>query len=198
MKVRLSTIAIYGVVVLSSAALMWTSQRVQESERTLRSLQAARDETQDNLHMMQAEWAYLTRPERLEQLAVQYLPALAPMNPAQLRDDYNFATPVIDEVPTGPALLPQEAAMKVPVKPVAAQPAGEAVTSSSDLSTSPSPKAASPAVSPTAPQAQAIQAAAIAPAGGTPSEDAAFSHMIKRVGEQQPTPADEDPMGGGR
>lgn len=206
MRVRLSTIVIMGAAIVAGAALMATSQRVQEADRELRQLQAARDDARDRLHMMNAQWAYLTRPDRLELLAAQYLPALAPMNPAQLREDFNFPTPVIEEVPTGPTLMPQQATATVPLNAPNKTPeviADEAVSApvsaddaayvpSSSLS-SPSQKVAHPAAAVSAPTAaQADTAAALAPAAGPANSGADFSQLINRVTAHAPGALPDD------
>lgn len=221
MKIRLSTVVIYSAAILAGTALMYTSQLVQEAERELRNLQIGRDDARDNLHMMNAEWAYLTRPERLEQLAVQYLPGLAPMSPEQLRDDYNFPTPVLEELPTGPTLMPQEASAQMPlpsnpktpapVVPIVPEAVAEtpvtAPVPAEDMALAPTlitPKAASPAVNPSAPQAQAITAAAIAPAAaspaalqGHPSEVSDFSQLLTRVTDNTDKPVPDAHGGAG-
>ncbi len=109
MKVRGHTLVIYGIALMAASALLITSQKVQEAERELRGLQAARNEAQDNLRLLNAEWAYLTRPSRIEELASAHLAGFGPITTADMRADYNLPTPVIDEVPTGPALIPQQA-----------------------------------------------------------------------------------------
>lgn len=109
MKMNGHTIIIYAVTLLAATALLLTSQKVQEAERELRGLQAARNEAQDNLRLLNAEWAYLTRPARVEELATAHLAGFGPTTTNNLRADYNFATPVVTEVPTGPSLMPQQA-----------------------------------------------------------------------------------------
>lgn len=115
MKIKGPTVIIYAVALLAAAALLITSQNVQEAERELRGLQAARDEAQDNLRLLNAEWAYLTRPSRIEELASKHLAGFGPTTTDAMRRDYDLPMPVVTEVPTGPALLPQSATYQTEV-----------------------------------------------------------------------------------
>lgn len=52
--------------------LFQVSQNVQSAESKLHSLQKGIIDEQEKIRVYTAEWAYLTRPERLEKLAEQY------------------------------------------------------------------------------------------------------------------------------
>lgn len=82
-RARLYTFGALGLAAILGAALFITSERVQEAERTLSSLNQAVATTQDSLHVLRAEWAYLNRPDRLEQLSATYL-RLQPVAPNHL------------------------------------------------------------------------------------------------------------------
>jgi hypothetical protein len=193
MKIKLGTLMIYGLAALAGTALMSTSQHVQNAERELNQLQIARDDATDNLHLLNAEWTYLTRPERLEQLAAQNLTTLTPVQPAQLRDDFDFQMPVIEEMPTGPTMMPQEAVAKAAVTPAVA-PAPVTVTEEpSQTSLEAAPTDALPAedqaYSPSYPPAQKptvpVQrpVAIGVPADAPSSQTAEFSRLLNRVSE---------------
>ncbi|MES2728549.1 MAG: hypothetical protein V4621_00420 [Pseudomonadota bacterium] len=125
MKIKGPTIVIYGIALVAATALILTSQKVQESERELRGLQAARIEAQDNLRLLNAEWAYLTRPSRIEELATAHLAGFGPTATANIRDNYDFPTPVISELPSSPSLMPQQANYAAPQSAVPAATADE-------------------------------------------------------------------------
>lgn len=56
---------------------------VQELEARLARLDKALLESETNIHVLRAEWAYLNRPERLAKLAARYLD-LAPLRAEQI------------------------------------------------------------------------------------------------------------------
>lgn len=60
------------LVILSGALLMVTSQFVQNLEREKRALQKQIQEEEQKIRYLEAEWAYLNRPDRLERLVVGY------------------------------------------------------------------------------------------------------------------------------
>ena len=71
--IKLSALMSLALAVLSGAALFWVSQQVQEAERIQRGLQATLDQEHEALRVLTAEWDYLNRPDRLEELARTYL-----------------------------------------------------------------------------------------------------------------------------
>lgn len=78
MKVRLSTLVCLSVAVVSGTLLFWTSQRVQTSEAELRQIKSALAREKKTIRVLSAEWDYLNRPERLEELAQDYLRMVPP------------------------------------------------------------------------------------------------------------------------
>lgn len=74
---------VFIAAVISGAVLMRTSHDVQRAEREVRRLQHSIVQEREAIRVLQAEWAYLNRPERLELLASQYLD-LVPPAPATL------------------------------------------------------------------------------------------------------------------
>jgi len=58
---------------------------VQDVQRDVTTLQAQLKDERESLHLLNAEWAYLNRPERLHALAEKHL-ALAPLDSRQIQD----------------------------------------------------------------------------------------------------------------
>lgn len=58
---------------------------VQNMQGDVATLKADLREERESLHLLNAEWAYLNRPERLENLAEKHL-ALAPLDSRQIQD----------------------------------------------------------------------------------------------------------------
>ena len=62
-----------GLTIAASLMLYHTSDRVNELEQKLRSLNAQIDSEQENLHVLKAEWVYLANPERVQAEARRHL-----------------------------------------------------------------------------------------------------------------------------
>lgn len=73
MKIRLRTLAVLGLAGLSGSLLLGISQRVQQADKDLRTLEAKVERERETIDMLTAEWAHLNNPERLEDLAQRYL-----------------------------------------------------------------------------------------------------------------------------
>jgi cell division protein FtsL len=58
--------------------LFQVKYKVQTLEDDLRQLNAAITAEQEQLHVLSAEWAYLNRPARLEELSARHLPLRHP------------------------------------------------------------------------------------------------------------------------
>ena len=63
--------------------LFHVKYKVQELEEELGRLNADIMREQESLHVLRAEWAFLNRPERLEDLNTRFL-HLGPLTPAQI------------------------------------------------------------------------------------------------------------------
>ena len=70
---KLSNVFALGAVLVSGFMLFNVSQQVQESERQLKRVEREIDREKEMIRVLNAEWAYLNRPDRLEHLAQQYL-----------------------------------------------------------------------------------------------------------------------------
>jgi hypothetical protein len=107
MKIRLSTILSLTLAAGAGFVLFQTSQNVQQAENNLHNVQTALAKEQDAMRVLEAEWDYLNRPDRLEELASQYLKMEA-SSPAALVGDSGDLPDT-----TAPALPPQKPAIKI-------------------------------------------------------------------------------------
>ncbi|MER2519943.1 MAG: hypothetical protein ABTQ34_04545 [Bdellovibrionales bacterium] len=73
----------FGLVLISSAGLYRTSDRVQHLDRELRQLDARIESEQQSLRVLKAEWIYLSNPARLEAAARKHL-AMRPTSLQQI------------------------------------------------------------------------------------------------------------------
>lgn len=107
MKIRLSTILSLMLAVGAGFVLFQTSQNVQQAENNLHNVQTALAKEQDAMRVLEAEWDYLNRPDRLEELASQYLKMEASSPSALVGDSGDLPESGI------PAVPPQKPAMKI-------------------------------------------------------------------------------------
>ena len=70
---KVSSVTALLLALLSGGALFWVSQQVQQGEREQRKLQQIMSQEQEAIRVLNAEWDYLNRPDRLEALAEGYL-----------------------------------------------------------------------------------------------------------------------------
>ncbi len=77
-KISLRTILIFTFAALSGGLLFYTSQNVQRAEDNLRAAQQAVLKEQEAIRVLNAEWAFLNSPARLETLAAEYLDLIPP------------------------------------------------------------------------------------------------------------------------
>lgn len=73
----------FGLVILASIGLYRTSDRVQELNHKLTNLNTAIEAEQQSIHVLKAEWVYLSNPERIKTLADRHL-ALRATSPQQI------------------------------------------------------------------------------------------------------------------
>ena len=85
---------VLALVVVSGAALMHVSHNVQEMEREVARLDQRIENEKENVRVLQAEWAYLNAPERLEMLATDYM---------------DFVPPSVDHIVSDVQVLPDSA-----------------------------------------------------------------------------------------
>ena len=72
-----------GLTIAASLMLYHTSDRVNELDRQLKALNAQIEAEQQSLHVLKAEWVYLSNPARIEAAAQRHL-ALLPTAPARV------------------------------------------------------------------------------------------------------------------
>lgn len=73
--IRLPSLLFWTVMAIgASLALYHTSYRVHDLSQQLHTLNASIEAEQRNIHVLKAEWVYLTNPAKIEQAARKYLP----------------------------------------------------------------------------------------------------------------------------
>lgn len=80
--IKLSSLSAFLLAILTGGALFWVSQQVQQTEREQRKLQQVVTQEEEAIRVLNAEWDYLNRPDRLEKLAEEQLK----MEPAKADD----------------------------------------------------------------------------------------------------------------
>jgi len=81
--VRLSTLFLMAILFCAAYALYLVKYEVQSVREEAHLLELQLQEENEALHIANAEWAYLNRPERLQQLADKYL-TLKPVQGSQI------------------------------------------------------------------------------------------------------------------
>ncbi|MGE3622444.1 MAG: hypothetical protein AB7H77_01040 [Bdellovibrionales bacterium] len=74
----------FGLSIAASIALYNTSDRARELDRQLHKVHAAIEAEKQNIHVLNAEWMFLSNPARINGLAKKYLTALRPSEPRQV------------------------------------------------------------------------------------------------------------------
>lgn len=74
-----------ALLALSVFALFQVKYKVQNLRRDLAEIERQIEADKQSIHVLEAEWAYLNRPERLRRLADQYLD-LRYVNVAQIKE----------------------------------------------------------------------------------------------------------------
>lgn len=75
---RISNLLLLSVAAGLGTVLFWTSQSVQQAESRLAALTHDADSERETIRVLNAEWDYLNRPQRLEKLARQFLGVAPP------------------------------------------------------------------------------------------------------------------------
>jgi hypothetical protein len=115
---RPATIVWFLLVVAVGYAMFQVKYEVMQQEATLASLNKQIADGRDQIRVLDAEWNYLTQPNRLDRLSTRFL-SLGPISSAQITDIAS-----IPERAGAPAALVANAApASVPAAQVAAAPA---------------------------------------------------------------------------
>jgi hypothetical protein len=110
MKIRVKTIIVFGLAAMAGGLLLYTSQEVQRAEQELRHMQSELAKEIELIRVLNAEWAYLSTPERLEELSGQYLD-LAPEAAGQILPSLTS----IQQIETREQKLRKDASFRAPL-----------------------------------------------------------------------------------
>jgi len=80
-KLNIKLFIVYALAAIAGAALLHISQRVQHAEERLAIIKAEIAKEQETTRVLNAEWEYLNRPERLEKLSKEFLDLAPPAPP---------------------------------------------------------------------------------------------------------------------
>jgi len=102
---RIFAVAVWTFMMLATSyALFHISFQVDALENQLGSLNHEIRSEQESLHVLSAEWAFLTRPDRLEQLVRDVLSGFGSTKPGQLATFDEIPRPLPEgQLPPGPA-----------------------------------------------------------------------------------------------
>jgi hypothetical protein len=139
--IRPGTIVWFCIVVAVGYAMFQVKYEVMQQEQTLASINKQITEDREQIRVLDAEWTYLTRPARLQQLSDRFL-HLQGMNSAQIvslaavpmRENAitppgtsepapTLPTPIATATPKSVGAAPVKTAAITPAKPIAAGPA---------------------------------------------------------------------------
>jgi len=173
---------------VAGTGLFMLKYQVQGEEQRLRHIQKQIVQTEEEIHVLKAEWSYLNEPTRLRELAERNL-AMHPMKATQLSsiDSFGMAPPRPDEQGQQPAnqlaedqQQPQAAPVSTTPEPQPDQSLPQAPQMARPLQQAPMPGMAEQApvrsfdvkaVVPVAPVAKAVPAAVKAPAKQAPKAE---------------------------
>lgn len=95
----------WGGVVLAGVLVVYeVKYEVRDLKQRVGALDAQIASEREALHVLRAEWAYLSRPERLQALSQKYL-TLGPVKPTQMQDSATLALPEPVPEPEGNTLV---------------------------------------------------------------------------------------------
>lgn len=85
MKFKIANLAWMGGFALAAFGLYLVKYSVQDVQQEVSQLQAQLRHENESIHLLNAEWAYLNRPERLQKLAQAHV-AVQPLSSVQILD----------------------------------------------------------------------------------------------------------------
>ncbi|HEY8191195.1 MAG TPA: hypothetical protein VIG74_02130 [Alphaproteobacteria bacterium] len=109
---RITILLAITAAIVSGTALFRVSQQVQTAENEKSRLESAVSSEREAIRVLNAEWDYLNRPDRLEDLAVEHL-NMQPPQPRQMQNAPDTLPP--------PAIV--SAPQETPAPEITAQPA---------------------------------------------------------------------------
>ena len=96
MKLKLKTLFVLICAVASGVLLLYTSQAVQNAESKLRTAKSDLMAESEKVTVLEAEWAFLSAPDRIETFAQKYLglseaaPSIVSENALKTEDDTGY------------------------------------------------------------------------------------------------------------
>lgn len=99
MRGRIAAVLWVMAVAASAFGLYLVKYRVQAVREEITETARLLEEERESLHVVAAEWSYLTRPERIQQLAEKHL-QMTPMQVQQLQ--------TLADIPYTPGVTPAE------------------------------------------------------------------------------------------
>ena len=119
---RISNVLILGLATTLGGALFWTSQHVQARQDALAVITAQARHEREALNVLTAEWDYLNRPQRLEQLAAEYLDVERPSEKSIVTDVSAIPEPAAPVIPPVKPVIMRAVAVRPAPPPAPAAP----------------------------------------------------------------------------
>lgn len=102
---RMGSVIWLVLIAVAAFGLYMVKYRVQALQQEIAGVQDELNQERENLHVVAAEWAYLTRPERLQRLAEKHT-LLAPVEGRQVGQLSNLPFPSAAVVPSQTGVTP--------------------------------------------------------------------------------------------
>lgn len=175
---RILTLAAVGLAIGAAATLYQVKYEVRLLEREARELHRNVARERQSIQVLEAEWAFLNQPSRIQDLAERYLD-LKPLKPSQISTVERLPLRPVNPAPEGEGASDplMAAATPAPVKPAAAKP-----VTTKPAATKPAPAPAKPAAT-----TAAATPAKTTPAKPAPARPAAPTPVA--TAPAKPTPA---------
>jgi len=87
------SILVMAVAIVLGAALLYTSQATQDADGVLADLKSNIERENEAIALLEAEWAYLNSPQRLEKLAMEYYGVKTPSASQMMGDMEEVSLP---------------------------------------------------------------------------------------------------------